>query len=160
MQHPPPPPLYTPHDRPLCVRAVSRGHYPHSGPPSCTTVSHCCSPPGICAEMFVDWLPNIPAPCRLSLGCICFNSCTCCHTERSCRSNLQFSYSILTPYQPVPALTQKCHRLGREATRVSVFQSLVWLDWGKQDLTPGSAPNTDALPQTSDVVLLYDQVRA
>ena len=60
------------------------------------------------------------------------------------------SHSILTPGQPVPALTLWRQAPGRVASEVSIFKSLVWLDPDKiprnWDLNPGSsALEADAL---------------
>ena len=60
------------------------------------------------------------------------------------------SHSILTPGQPVPALTLQHQAPGRVATGVPISMSLVWLNLKKsprkQDLNLGSSPlKADAL---------------
>ena len=63
------------------------------------------------------------------------------------------SHSILTPGQPVPALTLSYPAPSRAATGVPIFKSLVWLNPEKSqrkwELNPGSAaPKADALTTT------------
>ena len=68
-------------------------------------------------------------------------------------SNLP-NHSILTPGQPVPALTLWCQVPGRVATGVPIFKSLVWLNpeksWCKRDSnTISSALEADTLTTRS-----------
>ena len=75
---------------------------------------------------------------------ICSDIFSCCHTDRSCRSNfLPHSVSILTPGRPVPALILYCQTQGREATGVPIFKSWYESTWRnprcKLDWNPGSA---------------------
>ena len=67
----------------------------------------------------------------VSQGQICSDKCTCCHTEIEVALitlDLSPSQSILTPCQPVPALTLSHQAPGRAATGVAILKSLVGLD--------------------------------
>ena len=55
----------------------------------------------------------------VSKGLICSDNCTCCHTETEALDHffcLTKSHYVLTPSQPVPALTLQCQAPGRAAT--------------------------------------------
>ena len=89
----------------------------------------------------------------VSQGSVCSDSCTCCHTEAVVADQTFYfisSHSILTPGQPIPALTLQRQAPGRVATLVPIFKSLVWLDLEKSqrkwELNHGSATlKADAL---------------
>ena len=78
---------------------------------ACLCFWHClsgllvrCSPP----ELFVGCITS-PQHANVSQGWTCSDNCTCCHTEiEVADQTFNFtspSHSILTPGQPVPALT-------------------------------------------------------
>ena len=50
-------------------------------------------------------LLNVPTTCYVSQGRICSDNFTYCHTEIQVADQTTPSHSILTPGQPVPALT-------------------------------------------------------
>ena len=60
------------------------------------------------------------------VGRLCSDNCTCCHTGREgADCVVSPSHSILTPGQPVPALTSHRQVPGRVATGVPDFRSQV-----------------------------------
>ena len=103
---------------------------------------------------FFFWLLNIPATCLyISQGQICSDGYMCCHIvmQVACQTFYLISHSILTPGQPVPALTIQRQVPGRAATGVPILKSLVWLNpekfpCRKRESNPGSAAlKADAL---------------
>ena len=61
---------------------------------------------GLFVCLLVGWLLNVLATYKLSQGRICLDNFTCCHTEVGVADQtFHLSHSILTPGQPVPALT-------------------------------------------------------
>ena len=76
----------------------------------------------------------------ISQGRICTANFTCCHTEMQIQLSISPSHSILTPGQPVPALTLQRQAPGRVASGVPMFKSLVWLDPGKIPEQAGFEP--------------------
>ena len=75
-----------------------------------------------CLLVFVDCLTS-QQHASVSQGRICSDKCTCCHTETRVAIKLSTSpsHSILTPGQPVPALTLQCRAPGRVATGMPFF---------------------------------------
>ena len=85
----------------------------------------------------------------------CSASCTCCHTAREVGRSKFLSrlvHSILTPGQPVPALTLQRQAPGRVSTRVPFYKSLAWPWHGKRSTAKAgveprpAALEVDALP--------------
>ena len=75
---------------------------------------------------------------------ICSDDCTCRHSEIKLQIKLSIlpSHSILTPGQPVPALTLCQQAPGRVATGISTHKWRVWLHpetspWWKRELNLG-----------------------
>ena len=104
--------------------------------------------------LFVCWLLGCLTSqqhASVSQGRICSDMCTCCHTETGvAKPSMSPSHNILTPGQPVEALTLWRQSPGRVATGVPILKSLVWLDPGKsrrrRESNPGSAAfEADAL---------------
>ena len=63
---------------------------------------------------------------------ICSDKCMCCHTEiEVADQTFYLTHNILTPVQPVPALTIECQEPGRAAIGVPIFKLLVCLNLEK-----------------------------
>ena len=81
----------------------------------------------------------------VSQGWVCIHSCLSCHAEIKLQIKLSIPpcHSILTPGQPVPALSLWRQAPGTVATGVPIFKSLVWLclkkSWHNRESKPGSA---------------------
>ena len=74
-----------------------------------------------------------------SQGRICSDSCTCCHTEtEDADPTFSLTHSILTPGQPVQALTLQRQAPSRVASGVPILKSLAWLDPEKSPRSSGN----------------------
>ena len=100
--------------------------------------------------LFVSWLVNTPAVCKVYLRDGSAWTISCVATLVACNNMccgiilyylqlkviISSSHSILAPPQSVLVLTLQLLACGRTATRVPVFKSPVRLYWGQQGLIP------------------------